>query len=301
MSQLGMIVGTGDGPLTTVYEFQEHISENGTTAGSAFNFPNTVYNAAGGYLSIKTGMRGYNVTVTNGAQSGMSSLCYAYNEIKQNRGKAMLATGTDENSEVMEKLYAKLGKVAGDVKQAYAGGDGFVLADGSTSIALENETYAASHNAKKYAEVCGYAMTHEGVAYGDVAGTEKGLMNAIVDAAAMAGITLDQIDAVYGFANGADEVDTLERHVYEEIFAGKVPVHQVRDYTGEGRAASSALSVAHAALTLSGDLATRQNAYYVTTEEVTKEVVDTSAYKYVLATSCAIGGSYAAVILKKVA
>ena len=72
------------------------------------------------------------------------------------------------------------------------GGDGFVLADGSTSIALENETYAASHNAKKYAEVCGYAMTHEGVAYGDVAGTEKGLMNAIVDAAAMAGITLDQ-------------------------------------------------------------------------------------------------------------
>ena len=141
----------------------------------------------------------------------------------------------------------------------------------STSIALENETYAASHNAKKYAEVCGYAMTHEGVAYGDVAGTEKGLMNAIVDAAAMAGITLDQIDAVYGFANGADEVDTLER---------------------------SALSVAHAALTLSGDLATRQNAYYVTTEEVTKEVVDTSAYKYVLATSCAIGGSYAAVILK---
>ena len=89
--------------------------------------------------------------------------------------------------------------------------------------------------------------------------------------------------------------------MYEEIFAGKVPVHQVRDYTGEGRAASSALSVAHAALTLSGNLAARQNAYYVTTEEVTKEVVDTSAYKYVLATSCAIGGSYAAVILKKVA
>ena len=29
-----------------------------------------------------------------------------------------------------------------------------------------------------------------------------------------------------------------------------------------------------------------RTAYYVTTEEVTKEVVDTSAYKYVLATSC---------------
>lgn len=297
--QLGMIIGTGDGPLTTVYEFQEHISENGTTAGSAFNFPNTVYNAAGGYLSIKTGMRGYNVTVTNGAQSGMSSLCYAYNEIRQNREKAMLATGTDENSEVMDKLYRQLGLVADDIGCAYAGKSGFALGDGSTSIALESASYAASHGAKKYAEVCGYAMTHEGVAYGTLAGSEKGLISAILDAVGMADIGLDQVDAVYGFANGAKETDEIEQRVYDEIFSGKVPVHQVRDFTGEGRAASSALSVAHAALTLSGDFEKMQEAYFVTKDAVTKQTVDTSAYEYVLATSCAVGGSYCAVVLKK--
>lgn len=297
--QLGMIIGTGDGPLTTVYEFQEHISENGTTAGSAFNFPNTVYNAAGGYLSIKTGMRGYNVTVTNGAQSGMSSLCYAYNEIRQNREKAMLATGTDENSEVMDKLYRQLGLVGDDIGCAYAGKSGFALGDGSTSIALESASYAASHGAKKYAEVCGYAMTHEGVAYGTLAGSEKGLISAILDAVGMADIGLDQVDAVYGFANGAKETDEIEQRVYDEIFSGKVPVHQVRDFTGEGRAASSALSVAHAALTLSGDFEKMQEAYFVTKDAVTKQTVDTSAYEYVLATSCAVGGSYCAVVLKK--
>ena len=297
--QLGMIIGTGDGPLTTVYEFQEHISENGTTAGSAFNFPNTVYNAAGGYLSIKTGMRGYNVTVTNGAQSGMSSLCYAYNEIRQNREKAMLATGTDENSEVMDKLYRQLGLVGDDIGCAYAGKNGFALGDGSTSIALESASYAASHGAKKYAEVCGYAMTHEGVAYGTLAGSEKGLISAILDAVGMADIGLDQVDAVYGFANGAKETDEIEQRVYDEIFSGKVPVHQVRDFTGEGRAASSALSVAHAALTLSGDFEKMQEAYFVTKDTVTKQTVDTSAYEYVLATSCAVGGSYCAVVLKK--
>ncbi len=297
--QLGMIIGTGDGPLTTVYEFQKHISENGTTAGSAFNFPNTVYNAAGGYLSIKTGMRGYNVTVTNGAQSGMSSLCYAYNEIRQNREKAMLATGTDENSEVMEKLYRQLGLVGADSGCAYSDQDGFALSDGSTTIALEGESYAASHRAKKYAEVCGYAMTHEGVGYGEIAGSEKGLLNAILDAAGMAEIGLDQINAVYGFANGSKENDAIERRVYDEIFSGNVPVHQVRDFTGEGRAASSALSIAHAALTLSGDLNKMQEAYFVTGDAVTKQTVDTSAYEYVLVTSCAVGGSYCAVVLKK--
>ena len=115
----GMIIGTDDGPLTTVYEFQENIVKNGTKSGSAFNFPNTVYNAAGGYLSIKTNMRGVNVTVTNGAQSGMSSLCYAYNEIRQNHAKVMLATGTDENSAVMEKLYRQLGHVANGEAKLY--------------------------------------------------------------------------------------------------------------------------------------------------------------------------------------
>lgn len=297
--ELGMIIGTGDGPLTTVYEFQEHISENGTIAGSAFNFPNTVYNAAGGYLSIKTGMRGYNVTVTNGSQSGMSSICYAYNEIRQNREKVMLASGTDENSEVMNKLYGQLGMVADKVTNAYAGSDGFVLADGSTTIVLESGSYADSHSAKKYAEMAGYAMTHEPVTYGDIKGSDKGLMNAILDAVGMAELGLDQIDAIYGFGNGMKDIDDIERNVYGELFGGNVPVHNVRDITGEGRAAASALSVAHAALTLSGDLNKEQKAYFVTKESVKEQNVDTSAYKYVIATSYAVGGSYCAVVLKK--
>ena len=298
--QLGMIIGTGDGPITTVYEFQENISENGTTAGSAFNFPNTVYNAAGGYLSIKTGMRGYNVTVTNGAQSGMSSLCYAYNELRQNRAKAMLATGTDENSEAMEKLYGQLGLLAEERAEAYSGKSGFVLGDGSTSIALESESHANGHGAKKYAEVCGYGMSHENVGYGIIAGSEKGLVRAIEDALHMAGIKPEQVDAIYGFANGSDETDTIEKNVYGELFAENTPVHQVRDFTGEARAASGALTIAHAALTLSGDLNREQEAYLVTKETVSKKIIDTSAYEYILATSCALGGSYSAVVMKKV-
>jgi 3-oxoacyl-[acyl-carrier-protein] synthase II len=297
--QLGMIVGTGDGPLSTVYEFQQHISENGTTAGSAFNFPNTVYNAAGGYLSIKTGMRGYNVTVTNGSQSGMSSICYAYNELKQNRAKLMLASGTDENSEAMNKLYTQLGLVADSKADAYSDGTGFALSDGSTTIALETESEANSHNAKKYAEVVGYAMTHEVVPYGEIKGSDNGLMEAILDATGMAGIGIDEIDAVYGFGNGMKDIDDIEKNIYGKLFDGNVPVINVRDITGEGRAASSNLSVAHAALTLSGELNANQTAYYVTADSVKKETVDTSKFKYVIAASYAFGGSYAAVVLKK--
>lgn len=297
--QLGMIIGTGDGPLTTVYEFQENISANGTISGSAFNFPNTVYNAAGGYLSIKTGMRGYNVTVTNGAQSGMSSVCYAYNEIKQNRAKLMLATGTDENSRVMNKLYGQLGMIADNAGSAFSEGSGFVLSDGSTTVALSDGAYADSCGAKKYAEIAGYGMVHENVPYGEVKGSDKGLFGAINAAVNMAGISLSDIDAVYGFANGMKEVDDIEKNVYGELFGGKIPVHCIKEVTGEARAAASTLTVAHAALTLAGDLTGDRKAYFVNKDSVEKTESDTTAYKYVLATAYAVGGSYSAVILKK--
>jgi len=293
----GMIIGTGDGPITTVYQFQEHITENGTKAGSAFNFPNTVYNAAGGYLSIKTNMRGYNVTVTNGAQSGMTSLCYAFNELRQNHAKFMLATGTDENSEVMEKLYGQLGLVAKGEAKLY-GNTGMALSDGSTTIALEGAEFANARGAKKYAEVAGYGMSHAITEYGVLAGTESSLEAAIASALKMAGIDAAKIDAVYGFGDGIGEVDTVEKNVYGKLFDAKLPVHNVRTYVGESRAAAGTLSVAHAALTLSGELGTSQKAFFFG-DEVTEGVADTSAYNYVLATSAADGGSYCAVVLKK--
>ena len=293
----GMIIGTGDGPLTTVYEFEEHIAKEGNENGSAFNFPNTVYNAAGGYLSIKTGLRGYNVTVTNGNQSGLQSVAYAFHEIRQNRAQGMLATGTDENSGVMEKLYGQLGLMASGDASLY-GNSGMTLSDGSVSIAMENEASAEKHGGKKYARVAGYGMTHEGVAYGTVSGSNDGLKNAVEKALAMAGITAADVDAVYGLGNGVKEYDDIEIAVNKELFGGKVPVHNVRSYIGEARAAAAALSVAHAALTLSGDLTKEQKAFFFE-NGVEERTVDTSAYKNVLIVAVGVGGTYSAVVLQK--
>ena len=296
----GMIIGTGDGPLTTVYEFQEHISKEGTQNGSAFNFPNTVYNAAGGYLSIKTGMRGYNVTITNGNQSGLASVCYAANEIKQNRTAAMLASGTDENSAVMNKLYTQLGLVSDAKSDIYADEKGMNLSDGSVTIALEKASQADSHSAKKYAKIAGYAMTHECVEYGTVKGSDEGLAKAINEACKDAGISADKIDAVFGFGNGIKDVDDIEKNVYAKVFNKAIPVINVKDYVGEARAAAATLSAAHAALTLAGELGDSQNAYIFNGGEVKKDKVDTKNFEYCLATSYGVGGSYSAVVLKRV-
>ena len=299
---IGIAVGTAAGPLATICHFQKDLIEGGNIAGSAFKFPNTVYNAAGGYLSICSGIKGYNVTVTNGAQSGLSSIAYGVEVLRQGKNKIMLATGTDENCDTMTELYGKLGKVASEVDGAYSGMTGYVLGDGSTTLVLETESSAKERDAKVYAEVAGYGMAHKAVAFGKLDGSEDALLDAVRFAAEDAGMKLDEIDAIVGFGNGDADTDSLELDAYRKLFGERfasLPVFTVKDTTGEGRAASAALSAAHAALMLSDKYEVAGRAYKLQADKMVKTTVDTKTLKNVLVTSYGVGGSYCAVIIKR--
>ena len=129
---IGIAVGTAAGPLATICHFQKDLIEGGNIAGSAFKFPNTVYNAAGGYLSICSGIKG-------SSSKGLAGKFWPPNSLRQGKNKIMLATGTDENCDTMTELYGKLGKVAAEVDGAYSGMTGYVLGDGSTTLVLEKK------------------------------------------------------------------------------------------------------------------------------------------------------------------
>lgn len=300
-TEIGMIVGTADGPATEIINFHEGLIKNGLHAGSAFIFPNTVYNAAGGYFSINSGVKGVNVTLTNGMQAGLQSICYAYNVVRDGAEKMMMATGLDENTETMKLLYGKLGYFSNEetVKPYELNGSEFVLGEGSTTMMLESEASAEARNAVKYAEIAGYAMTHESVSAGTLAGSDAALDKAIIKACENAGISVDDIDAVVGFGDGNKTVDTIEMNSYGRVFKKAKPVMSVKTVVGESRAAAANLEAVHAALTLSGKLPAKQEAYVFENGKAVKTTVDTTDYRYMLVTSFAAGGSYTAVVLKK--
>lgn len=270
-NDIGIIIGTADGPLTEIVNFQKQTIEQGTANGSAFSFPNTVYNAAGGYFSIFAGIKGYNVTVANGVQAGIQSICYAADVIHNGEESIMVASGTDENTDVTYELYEKLGYTADDNK-------GFMLGEGSVSLILETEDSADKRGAKKLCELVGTSMTHKAVEFGTLAGSEDAMKRAIADACAEAGITAADIDAVCSFANGNNALDAMEAAVYNEMLATNIPVINVRNDIGEARAAAATKQVSRAAELLSS--------------------ADCS-YTYVLAVAAGAGGSYSAVVLKK--
>lgn len=300
---IGIIVGTADGALGTCCNFEDMIAENGNAAGSAFKFPNTVYNAAGGYLSICSGIKGYNVTVTNGSQSGLSSIAYAMNVIRFGQEKAMLATGTDENSEIIEELYTKLGHVAEQVNKPYDAKEGFTLSDGSISVLLEEEEEAKARGAKVYCHVAGYGMAHKNVEFGTIAGSDEALDAAIASALEDAGMTIDDIDTISGFANGRADVDTLEAKAYARVFGDTLSqkkILAVKEHCGEARAAAATMACAQAALLLSGNLEKEPAAYQLNADlSATRTVVESKDVKNVLVTAYGFGGSYCAVVLTK--
>jgi len=297
-TSIGIVEGSSEGALGTCLEFTENIVEKGCANGSAFKFPNTVYNAAGGYLSICSGIKGYNVTVTNGSQSGLQAVAYATNIIRQGKEAYVLASGTDENIEGIQELYTKLGYLSDKVVMPFDKTNGFTLSDGSTTIVLENDKNANARGAKKYAKVLGYGMATKAVPFGKLKGSDLGLDEAIKLALEDAKLNASDIDTVFGFANGNSVVDAIELNSLNRVFEGhasKLNLVEVKDHAGEARAAAAALSLAHASLMLSGDI--KEDIAHKL--DGTKTLVSSTSLKNVLCISYAAGGTYTAVIITK--
>ncbi len=295
-NNIGIVIGTADGPLKEIADFQINAIKNGTEKGSAFAFPNTVYNAAGGYLSIFSDIRGYNATVANGIQAGLQSICYAVDVIRCGEADTMLAAGTDENTDIESSLCAELG-ILGSGKPYSKGG--IALGEGSVTLVLEKESTASARGSKILAEVAGCATAHCGTEAYKISGTMSALEQAIEDACADAGITPAQIDAVCGFADGNEAVDALEADAYRKVFGKDIPVLCVKETCGEARAAAAALSAAYAAELLAGMTDSEVNCYTVSADGVAEGRFNTGSARYLLATSFGLGGSYSAVVIKK--
>ena len=234
---IGICIGTNDGPMTEIANFQKGIIRDGIDKGSAFAFPNTVYNAAGGYLSIATGIKGYNVTIANGFQSGLQSVCAAAGAIMFGYENIMLASGTDECTDIDTEIYTDLG---------YAGKGGMKLGEGSVTCVIEKDSSAADRGAKRYAKIGGFSSARDtsGDRFDNTRLSEAALTKAIMNVLEEGGMQPSDISCIYGFGNGVEEIDKFETEVYKKIFGDNIEVKLIKKDFGEARAASSSLQFA---------------------------------------------------------
>ena len=242
--RIGVIFGTGVGPMESMENFSRPLFEEGPRAANPAIFPNTVYNAAGGQVAINVGAIGPASTVTAGHAAGASALCYAYDLVACGRAEAMVALAGDTLTDTVIAGYSALGVLADG-----NGGGGFALAEAGVALVLERLGHAQARGARIYGEVLGYGITSDARGVGKIDPRGRGLERAIRTALDDSGVEADTVRSVWSSATGHRVADAAEAAALGRVFGTPPAVHAPKTLLGEPMGAGGALN---AALALQG-------------------------------------------------
>lgn len=238
--RVGVIFGTGIGPMESMENFSRPLFEEGPRAANPAVFPNTVYNAPGGQVAMHVGAIGPASTVTAGHAAGSSALCYGYDLVSCGQADAIICLAADTLTDTVIAAYEELGVVASTTGKR----GGFALAEAGIALVLERLSHAQARGARIYGEVLGYGITSDarGVAKIDPRG--RGLERAMRLALEDAGITQGEVSAIWSGASGHRVADAAEATAIRRVFGDGPQQYHPKHLFGEPMGAGGALNAA---------------------------------------------------------
>lgn len=280
-NRIGVMFGTGLGPMESLEKFFHPLLEEGIKGANPAIFPNTVYNAAAGLVSIHTGIVGPSSTVTAGHAAGASALCYGYDLVASGQADAMVCIATDTLTEHVILGYKELNLLSSNSVVPFAG-HGFALAEGSVALVLERLSSAKARNARIYGQMLGYGIASDskGVGRFDLRGA--GLEQAMKIAMSRSHVEPSDVMAIWANAAGYRPADIAEAAALRRLFPVSLDVISPKKVLGEPIGVGGMLN---AALALK---AWQQPGYYP---------APTGA---VLVNSCSLGGTHFSIALNRV-
>ncbi|MFI8932558.1 beta-ketoacyl synthase N-terminal-like domain-containing protein [Streptomyces sp. NPDC053474] len=138
-----VVVSTNLGNADSVCEAADTIAREGSRGLSPLGLPQTSSNVIAGWVAIRYRLRGPNLTVCNGATSGLDALAWARNLIVAGRADAAIVVGVEPANDVTAKL---LGEQS---------------TDAAVAVVLEPADAAYSRGARPRATITGYARARD--------------------------------------------------------------------------------------------------------------------------------------------
>lgn len=160
-------VGSGIGGFTTIQRELEKFSEDPSGKWISPNFvPTMISDMAGGQIAIKYGAQGSCIDIVTACATSTHSIGEAFRLIRHGYADAVIAGGSDRCTipiGIAGFANAKALTRAEDPKYASLpfnlNRGGFVMADGSAILILEEYEHAVKRGAHIYAEAVGYGST----------------------------------------------------------------------------------------------------------------------------------------------
>jgi len=158
----GVILGSTNGSLYSMSEFDKKALRDGPYTVNPALFPNLVMCSAPSQVAIKFGIKGLSSTVASGFNSGFSAVQYGINMLRNGHVKYALVGSVEELCEQTYKAFHQLRLLSGSKEgegELSAPLDrrrnGFVMGEGAVLFMLETLETAKTRKAKVYAEISG--------------------------------------------------------------------------------------------------------------------------------------------------
>ncbi|OGO21335.1 MAG: beta-ketoacyl-[acyl-carrier-protein] synthase II [Chloroflexi bacterium RBG_16_50_9] len=240
---IGVIIGSGIGGLTTLYEQIQVLLEKGPDRVSPFLAPMMISDMAAAQVSIALGIRGPNLCTTSACSSGSDAIGAAYELIKHGDVEVMLAGGTEAiiNPVGITAFNAlKALSTRNDAPQQAScpfdrDRDGFVISEGAVVLVLESLGHALKRGANIMAEIIAYGATADAFHVTQPLENGEGAAKAMKIALKKAGIEPGEVNYINAHGTSTPLNDTMETKAIKTVFgdyAYKIPISSTKSMTG---------------------------------------------------------------------
>lgn len=242
-NDIGVVIGSGIGGLTTLFEQTKVLLDKGANRVSPFLIPMMMPNIASAQVSIVLGTRGPNLCTASACSSSSDAIGSAYEIIKRHDAKVMITGGSEAiinpiGISAFNALKAistrnnepQLASRPFDIEH-----DGFVIGEGAGIVILEDLDFAKKRGAKILAEMLAYGASADAYHITAPLASGEGAAAAVRRALDKAGIKPTDIDYINAHGTSTPLNDKMETKAIKRVFgdyAYKIPVSSTKSMMG---------------------------------------------------------------------
>uniref|UniRef100_UPI001F4C4CF0 beta-ketoacyl-[acyl-carrier-protein] synthase family protein n=1 Tax=Serratia TaxID=613 RepID=UPI001F4C4CF0 len=237
----GVILGTGWGGLDSAGDFACQYQAAGITHPKSNLI--TMTGSMTAACAMMYGLKGYQNTIMAACATGTMAIGDAYEIIRSGRAKCMLAGGTESlrkefsiwSIDILKALSKETDNLEGASCPFSLNRSGFVMAEGSAVVCLEEYESAVTRGATILAEVKGYAQYGDGMNITRPAEDVASLSNTIKMAIERSGLSINEVDYINAHGTSTQLNDLYETRAIRKVFgrqAYSIPVSSTKSYTG---------------------------------------------------------------------
>jgi 3-oxoacyl-[acyl-carrier-protein] synthase II len=288
--------------------------EKGPSRVSPFFLIATIINEASGQVSIRYGANGPNLANATACSTSVHSIGDSFRIIARGDADIMLAGGTEAPLTplgvagfcAMRALSTRNDSPETASRPFDAQRDGFVVAEGSTILVVEELEHARRRGADIYAEVVGYGLSGDAYHASAPATDGKGACICMRKALDDAGVAPQDISYINAHGTSTPWNDKIETLAIKKVFgehARKLAVSSTKSMTGHLLGAAGAIELGFTACALKYQIIPPTINYENPDPECDLDYVPNQArpeeLRYALSNSFGFGGTNGTLLLKR--